>query len=180
MWDDTLTEFYPGANYFAKSIHAGRFPLWFPGVRDGIPFYSDPQMAVFYLPQWLLIPFAHDGWLSFVVYQRYIVLHYFMGSVFMYAFLRQLKLSPLCCHGRRARFQSFRLSFPEDRQLRNDSGVRLASAAIVVRSSADQRRRTLGVARVRRRGVDVALGGTPADDSLLLVPGHRVLVISQL
>ena len=95
MWDDTLTEFYPGANYFAKSIHAGRFPLWFPGVRDGIPFYSDPQMAVFYLPQWLLIPFAHDGWLSFVVYQRYIVLHYFMGSVFMYAFLRQLKLSPL-------------------------------------------------------------------------------------
>jgi hypothetical protein len=99
MWDDTLAEFYPGANYFAKSIRAGQFPLWFPGVRDGIPFYSDPQMAVFYLPQWLLIPFAHNGWLSFLVYQKYIVLHYFMGSVFMYAFLKHLKLSPIAALG---------------------------------------------------------------------------------
>jgi hypothetical protein len=36
IWDDTLKEFYPGVNYFAKSIQAGRFPLWFPGVRDGM------------------------------------------------------------------------------------------------------------------------------------------------
>src|SRR5580704_16763732 len=61
MSDDTLTEFYPGVNYFAKSIQAGRFPLWFPGVRDGLPFYSDPQMSVFYPPQRLLVPFVEAG-----------------------------------------------------------------------------------------------------------------------
>jgi hypothetical protein len=93
IWNDTLTEFYPGVNYFAKSLAAGRFPLWFPGVRDGIPFYSDPQMAVFYPPQWFLIPFVRDGRLPFLVYQRYIVLHYLLGGLFMYAFLRETRLN---------------------------------------------------------------------------------------
>ena len=92
MWDDTLTEFYPGVNYFAKSISAGRFPLWFAGVRDGIPFYSDPQLAIFYPPQWLLVPFVRDGRLPFVVFQCYIVLHYILGGGFMYAFLKRLRL----------------------------------------------------------------------------------------
>jgi hypothetical protein len=93
--DDTLTEFYPGVNYFAKSIHAGHFPLWFPGVRDGLPFYSDPQMTVFYPPQWLLVPFVEDGRLPFLIYQRYIVLHYLLGGLLMYAFLKRIKLSPI-------------------------------------------------------------------------------------
>jgi hypothetical protein len=95
MSDDTLTEFYPGVNYFAKSIQAGRFPLWFSGVRDGLPFYSDPQMAVFYPPQWLLVPFVESGRLPFLVYQRYIVLHYALGGLFMYAFLKRVRLSPM-------------------------------------------------------------------------------------
>jgi hypothetical protein len=95
IWDDTLTEFYPGVNYFAKSIQAGRFPLWFPGIRDGIPFYSDPQATVFYPPQWVLVPFVQQGRLPFLVYQRYIVLHYLLGGLFMYAFLKQIKLSPI-------------------------------------------------------------------------------------
>jgi len=95
IWDDTLEEFYPGVNYFATSIQAGRFPLWFPGIRDGIPFYSDPQATVFYPPQWLLVPFVDQGQLPFLVYQRYIVLHYLLGGLFLYAFLKRIKLSPI-------------------------------------------------------------------------------------
>jgi hypothetical protein len=99
IWDDTLTEFYPGANYFATSIRTARFPLWFPGVHDGQPFYSDPQMAVFYPPQWLLIPFVQNGRLPFLAYQGYIVLHYLLGGLFLYAFLKQLRLSPVAALG---------------------------------------------------------------------------------
>ena len=95
IWNDTLTEFYPGVNYFATSIHGGRLPLWFPGVRDGSPFYSDLQAGGFYPAQWLLIPFVHNGRLPFVAYQRYIVLHYLFGGLFTYAFLKRLKLSPI-------------------------------------------------------------------------------------
>ncbi len=95
IWEDTLTQFYPYVNYFARSIHSGRLPLWFPGVHDGMPFYCDPQSSVFYPLQWLLIPFVRDDRLPFMVYQRYIVLHYFLGGVFMYAFLRQLRFRPI-------------------------------------------------------------------------------------
>ena len=97
--DDNLTEFYPGVNYFAKSIHEGRFPLWFSGVRNGLPFYSDPQMAVFYPPQWLLVPFVENGRLPFLIYQRYIILHYLLGGLFMYAFLKEIKLRPIAALG---------------------------------------------------------------------------------
>jgi hypothetical protein len=95
IWNDTLTEFYPGVNYFAKSVQGGRLPLWFPGVRDGSPFYSDLQVGGYYPAQWLLIPFVHNGRLPFVAYQRYIVLHYLFGGLFTYAFLKRLKLSPI-------------------------------------------------------------------------------------
>jgi hypothetical protein len=95
IWDDTLTQFYPGVNYFAKSVQGGRLPLWFPGVRDGSPFYSDIQVGGFYPAQWLLIPFVHNGRLPFVAYQRYIVLHYLLGALFLYAFLKRLKFSPI-------------------------------------------------------------------------------------
>lgn len=95
VWDDTLNEFYPGVNYFAKSIAAGRFPLWFPGVRDGSPFYSDTQLAVFYPLEWLLPLFVRAGRLPILVYQRYIFLHCLLGAVFAYTFLRALKLSPI-------------------------------------------------------------------------------------
>ena len=80
IWEDTLTQFYPYVNYFARSIHSGRLPLWFPGVHDGMPFYCDPQSSVFYPLQWLLIPFVRDDRLPFMVYQRYIVLHYFLKA----------------------------------------------------------------------------------------------------
>ncbi len=69
--------------------------LWFPGVRDGSPFYSDLQVGGFYPAQWLLIPFVRNGRLPFVDYQRYIVLHYLFGGLFTYAFLKRLKLSPI-------------------------------------------------------------------------------------
>jgi hypothetical protein len=95
VWDDTLKEYYPGVNYFARSIAAGRFPLWFPGVRDGSPFYSDTQIAVFYPLQWILPLFVKAGRLPFLVYQRYIILHCLLGAVFAYAFLRELKLRPI-------------------------------------------------------------------------------------
>ncbi|HVM59254.1 MAG TPA: YfhO family protein [Verrucomicrobiae bacterium] len=95
IWDDTLQQFYPFVSYVARSISQGRFPLWFPGLHDGMPLYCDPQLSVLYPPQWLLIPFVQGDRLPFVVYQRYIVLHYFAGGLFTYAFLRQLKFRPV-------------------------------------------------------------------------------------
>ena len=97
IWEDALYEIYPGVNYFCASVAHGRFPLWIAGVRDGMPFYSDIQLGVFYPPTWLLIPFAGSGALPAVVYQWFIVLHVLLGGALMYGFLRTHELRPVSC-----------------------------------------------------------------------------------
>jgi hypothetical protein len=52
-------------------------------------------MAVFYPLQWLLVPLVQNGRLPFLAYQGYIVLHYLLGGLFLYAFLKQLDLRPI-------------------------------------------------------------------------------------
>ena len=90
-WDDDLYQFYPGANYFATSIADGNFPFWLPGLRCGMPFYSDVQMGVFYPLKWLLVLFVNHGELSQQAYQVYLVFQYFIGGTLFYALMRMHK-----------------------------------------------------------------------------------------
>ncbi len=97
IWDDALFEFFPGAHYFATAVREGRFPLWISGVRNGIPFYTDVQLGVFYPPAWLFVIFAGSGRLPVVVYQCYLVLHVLLGGMFMFRFLKDYRLQPVAC-----------------------------------------------------------------------------------
>ena len=97
VWDDTLFEFYPGVHYFAAAIREGRFPLWISGVYDGMPFYTDIQLGLFYPPTWLLAIFAGSGHLSIIAYQWWLVLHVFLGGLFMFWFLKDYRLRPVAC-----------------------------------------------------------------------------------
>ena len=91
--DDDLYVFFPSANYFATSIKDGVFPFWLPGLRSGIPFYSDIQMGVFYPLKWVLVAFVQDGMLSQQAYQNYLVFQYFIGGVL---FFRLMRMHGLC------------------------------------------------------------------------------------
>lgn len=97
IWDDALFEFYPGVHYFATAVRAGRFPLWISGVHNGVPFYSDIQLGIFYPPTWLCVIFAGSGRLPVVVYQWYLVLHVLLGGMFMFRFLKDYCLRPVAC-----------------------------------------------------------------------------------
>lgn len=92
-WDDDLYVFYPGANYFARSIADGVFPFWLPGLRCGMPFYSDIQMGLFYPLKWLLVLFVKDGELPQQAYQCYLVFQYMVGG-FLFFGLMRLHKSP--------------------------------------------------------------------------------------
>jgi hypothetical protein len=94
IWNDALQLVFPWVHYFASAIRAGRFPLWFSGVCDGVPFYSDVQTGVFYPPTWVLVLFANSGQLPVQVYQWFLVLHVLMGGGFMFWFLRDYELRP--------------------------------------------------------------------------------------
>jgi hypothetical protein len=95
IWDDQLFVHYPLANYLAKSIASGRFPLWSPSVRCGFPFYSDIGAAVFYPPNWFLSLFVRNGILPFLVYQWHLVFQLFLGGFFMFLFLKEIRINDL-------------------------------------------------------------------------------------
>ncbi|HTS18536.1 MAG TPA: hypothetical protein VMP11_13260 [Verrucomicrobiae bacterium] len=97
VWEDLLHWYYPSANYFCTSLAKGRFPLWLPGVFDGVPYYTDIESSVFYPPLWLMVPFAHGQTLSWLVYQWYMVLHIFLGVLFMFLYLRNRRLNSWSC-----------------------------------------------------------------------------------
>lgn len=90
LWGDALSEYFPGLHYFATNLRAGRFPLWIAEVRNGQPFYTDIQLALFYPPTWSLVPWATPERLPFVAYQVFIVGHIAWAGLGMCWFLRGL------------------------------------------------------------------------------------------
>ena len=97
IWEDMVGWYYPTVNYFCAAVADGRFPLWLPGLLNGVPLYTDFQVAMYYPFRWLLVLFQHDGVLPVVVYQRYIVLHILLGGLLMYGYLKSHWLGPLAC-----------------------------------------------------------------------------------
>lgn len=91
FFDDQLYYAYPGANYLATSLHSGRFPFWICGLRDGMPFYTDLGMSVFYPPAWALTFFVNGGKLSVTAFQWYMILHLFLGGMFTSVYLKEIK-----------------------------------------------------------------------------------------
>ena len=97
IWEDMVSWYYPTLNYFCAAIAGGRFPLWLPGLLNGVPLYTDFQTAMYYPFRWVLVLFQHDGVLPVLVYQRYIVLHVMLGGLLMYGYLKSHRLGPLAC-----------------------------------------------------------------------------------
>lgn len=95
IWEDALRWYYPVVNRFCSAMAGGRFPFWLDAIQNGMPLYTDIQAAFCYPLLWLLVPFARDGGLPFIVYQWFIVLHILMGGTFMYLFLVRHELRAL-------------------------------------------------------------------------------------
>ena len=61
---DTQTYFYPYWAGVFDALRAGRIPLWNPDLFMGAPFLANPQAAVFYLPNWLLLGLSPERAIS--------------------------------------------------------------------------------------------------------------------
>jgi hypothetical protein len=95
LWEDLLYMAHPAYNYLTDAVASGRFPLWLSGLRCGIPFFSEPW--VYYPPVWALSLWVHDGHLSSQAIQWFFVGQLFLGGVFAFIFLKDLKLSLGAC-----------------------------------------------------------------------------------
>ncbi len=61
---DTQTYFYPYWTVAFEALRSGRIPLWNPDLFMGAPFLANPQAAVFYLPNWLLLGISPERAMS--------------------------------------------------------------------------------------------------------------------
>ncbi len=82
---DTIAHGYPMRMAAARQIRAGTLPLWLPNVFSGTPLAANPQLTVWYPPQ--LIFYA---WPSTFAYGFFAILHYIVGGLGMFAWVRRL------------------------------------------------------------------------------------------
>jgi hypothetical protein len=81
--------FYNPKHFFAaENIKAGTIPLWNPYLACGVPFQANVQSCIFYpfSSIYYLLPFQ-------LGYKYFIIMHYLMGSLFMFFLMRQWNCS---------------------------------------------------------------------------------------
>ena len=55
QFSDAVVSHWPSALFLQRTIQAGYFPWWRPGVMSGQPFAANPLNKVWYPPQWLAL-----------------------------------------------------------------------------------------------------------------------------
>jgi len=88
---DFSGQFLAFGAYQARRLLAGEIPLWNPYNNAGHPFLADTQSAVFY-PLRLLTIFGSQftgGW-NYYALQVEVILHYWVVSTLMYAYVRAI------------------------------------------------------------------------------------------
>jgi hypothetical protein len=86
---DLAPYFIPPRFFWVESIKHGSFPLWNPYQFSGHPFFANPQDALLYPFNGLFFLLPFD-----IAFNAIIILHFFLGGLFTYLFLRDLKVDP--------------------------------------------------------------------------------------
>jgi hypothetical protein len=89
-WGVPLLQFYPWQRLAAEYYHSGQLPLWNPWVGSGAPLAANLQTGAFYPLNFLYLLLPTEYAMGFTA-----VLHVILAGLFMYAYLRTMKLAPL-------------------------------------------------------------------------------------
>jgi hypothetical protein len=80
--------FIPPRFFWVESIRHGDLPLWNPYQFSGHPFFANPQNAILYPLNGLFFFLPFD-----VAFNEIIILHFFLGGLFTYLFVKDLKVN---------------------------------------------------------------------------------------
>jgi hypothetical protein len=80
--------FIPPRFFWVESIKHGSFPLWNPFQFSGQPFFGNPQHGMLYPLNIVFFFLPFD-----IAFNAVIILHFFLGGLFTYLFLRDLKVN---------------------------------------------------------------------------------------
>lgn len=81
---DTAAYFFPMKDLLAHAVKTGEWPWWNPWIRNGLPFYANPQVGLFYpgsVPFYLLPTALAFNWV--------VVLHFAIAGTGFYAWWRR-------------------------------------------------------------------------------------------
>jgi len=96
LWDyDSSQQSYAWFQYIGRTLHNGSFPLWDPYTDAGRFFMGEAQTGVFYPFNWILslLGYSSNGLFHVRLLQGFVVLHIYLGSLFLYLLVRHFKLS---------------------------------------------------------------------------------------
>ena len=94
FWEDVLEHYYPYHYFLFSHLKHFSLPLWNPYIFSGMPFLGDVQSQIFYPLNWFFAFFSSPESVFYLLEIK-IILHFLLGGIFFYLFLRRLNLSPL-------------------------------------------------------------------------------------
>ncbi len=77
--------FYPWLGQAKTAVLSGQLPLWDANQFAGYPFLSNPQVALFYPPTWLVMLLPLEAGISW-----FVLLHLWLAGVGMFLFVRAM------------------------------------------------------------------------------------------
>jgi hypothetical protein len=89
-WGVPLLQFYPWQQMAAESYQAGQLPLWNSLVGNGAPLAANLQTGAFYPLNFLYLLLPTEYAMGYTA-----ILHVILAGLFMYGYLRTMKLSML-------------------------------------------------------------------------------------
>lgn len=84
---DVTRFYYPMKKVTRDIILSDRFPSWNPALSEGQPLAANPEFAVFYPPNWLLLLPDYE-----FAFRLHVLLHYYLAAIGVYLFLRSRTL----------------------------------------------------------------------------------------
>jgi len=85
---DTVAYFYPYRCAVSRQILSGHLPLWTSSLYAGMPLLANPQVAVFYPPNWLFFLLPRAGVFTFLF-----AAHIYLAGLGIYFWLRARKFT---------------------------------------------------------------------------------------
>src|SRR6185312_9412274 len=92
---EAINQTYAWLHFWLRSVWHAHLPLWDPWTFSGRPFAGETQTGAWYPLHLLfaLVPFNRNGVVSPRFYHEYLAINRFLGALFMFAFLRELRRS---------------------------------------------------------------------------------------
>ena len=90
LWEDFVEQEFPFRTLAASSLAQGILPHWNPYVFAGMPFLADVQIAFWYPINIIQSLFVSNGYLSPLVMEWAIFLHFFVAGFGMYWFSKKI------------------------------------------------------------------------------------------